>query len=78
MALGARRRAGEAGARNDRYRIKAYFDLGLSPFRMFGRGLKLWAKAELDAVRLRLKSAGPARNQSVTAPPRSATAATEA
>src|SRR5688500_1191482 len=24
-----RRRAGEAGARNDRYRIKAYFDLGL-------------------------------------------------
>ena len=54
-----RRRAGEAGARNDRYRIKAYFDLGLSPFRMFGRGLKLWAKAELDAVRLRLKFAGP-------------------
>jgi flavin-dependent dehydrogenase len=52
-----RRRMGEAGARNDRYRIKAYFDLGLSPFRMFARGLKLWLRAELDAVRLRVKSA---------------------
>jgi hypothetical protein len=50
-----RRSAGEAGARNDRYRIKAYFDLGLSPFRMFGRGLKLWLWAELDVVRLRVK-----------------------
>jgi hypothetical protein len=50
-----RRRAGEAGARNDRQRVKAYFDLGFSPFRMFGRGLKLWLCAELNAVRLRLK-----------------------
>ncbi len=51
-----RRAAGEAGTRNDRYRIKAYFDLGLSPFRMFARGIKLWLWAELDGVRLRLKS----------------------
>jgi hypothetical protein len=51
-----RRRTGEAGERNDRRRIKAYFDLGLSPFRMFARGLKLWLWAELDALRLRLKS----------------------
>lgn len=50
-----RRDVGEAGARNAGYRIKAYFDLGLSPFRMFGRGLKLWVWAELDAVRLRVK-----------------------
>jgi flavin-dependent dehydrogenase len=51
-----RRRMGEAGERNDRQRIKAYFDVGLSPFRMFGRGLKLWLRAELDGIRLRLKS----------------------
>jgi flavin-dependent dehydrogenase len=51
-----RRRMGEAGARNDRQRIRAYFDLGFSPFRMFARGLKLWLRAELDCVRLRLKS----------------------
>lgn len=51
-----RRLAGEAGERNDRHRIKAYFDLGLSPFRMFARGVKLWLRAEIDAVRLRLKS----------------------
>jgi flavin-dependent dehydrogenase len=50
-----RRRGNEAGARNDRYRIKAYFDLGLSPLRMFARGAKLWLRAEVDAVRLRLK-----------------------
>jgi flavin-dependent dehydrogenase len=49
-----RRRTGEAGARNHGHRIKAYFDLGLSPVRMFARGLKLWVRAELDALRLRL------------------------
>jgi hypothetical protein len=48
---------GEAGEWNDRCRIKAYFDLGLSPVRMFGRGLKLWLRAELGAIVLRSKDA---------------------
>jgi flavin-dependent dehydrogenase len=64
-----RRRAGEAGARNDRRRIKAYFDLGLSPFRMFARGLRLWLWAELDGVRLRLKSVVARPRAHEAAPP---------
>lgn len=48
----ARRAAGEAGARNDRRRIKAYFNLGLSPLHMVLRGVKIWMIAELDGVRL--------------------------
>jgi flavin-dependent dehydrogenase len=48
----ARRAAGEAGTRNDGRRIKAYFNLNLSPFHMVLRGMKLWAFAELDYVRL--------------------------
>jgi flavin-dependent dehydrogenase len=48
----ARRRAGEGGRRNDRRRIRAFFDLDLAPFHMAARGLKLWAAAELDGLRL--------------------------
>jgi flavin-dependent dehydrogenase len=51
----ARRAAGEAGRRNHGRRIKAFYDLGFAPFRMAARGLKIWALAELDLLRLRLK-----------------------
>ncbi|HEX7150835.1 MAG TPA: NAD(P)/FAD-dependent oxidoreductase [Thermoanaerobaculia bacterium] len=51
----ARRAAGEAGLRNDGRRIKAYFNLNFAPFQMLGRGMKMWAKAELDALRLLFK-----------------------
>jgi flavin-dependent dehydrogenase len=50
-----RRAAGEAGLRNDGRRVKALFDLQGSPVRMVARGLKLWAYAEMDNVRLSLK-----------------------
>jgi hypothetical protein len=50
-----RLRAGEAGARNSGVRINAFFNLNLAPFHMLARGAKLWAKAELDAIKLRLK-----------------------
>ena len=50
-----RREVGEAGRRNDNRRIAAYYDLGLSPFHMAARGMKLWMWAELDNVRLRVK-----------------------
>lgn len=51
----ARRAAGEAGARNHGRRIKAYYNLNFAPFHMGARGLKLWAFAELDNVRLAIK-----------------------
>jgi flavin-dependent dehydrogenase len=51
----SRRAAGEAGARNDGRRVKAYYNLNLAPFQMAARGLKLWMFAELDNVRLHLK-----------------------
>jgi flavin-dependent dehydrogenase len=51
----ARRNAGLADRRNHGRRIKAYFDLGLAPFHMALRGLKLWYIAEMDAVRLMLR-----------------------
>jgi flavin-dependent dehydrogenase len=51
----ARRAAGEADARNDGRRIKAYFNLNAAPFHMIARGLKMWAIAELDNVRLQLR-----------------------
>lgn len=51
----ARRAAGEDGRRNDGRRIKAFFDLDLAPLRMAARGLKLWALAELDGLRLMFK-----------------------
>jgi hypothetical protein len=50
-----RRAAGEEGVRNNGRRIKAYFDLNLSPFHMFLRGAKLWAFAEADNVRLQIR-----------------------
>ena len=51
----ARRAAGEAGARNNGRRIKAYFNLNLSPMHMVLRGVKLWMFAEADNVRLQLR-----------------------
>lgn len=50
-----RRTAGEAGRRNDGRRVKALFDLQSAPVRMVARGLKIWALAELDNVRLSVK-----------------------
>ena len=50
-----RRAAGRAGALNDARRIKVYFNLGMAPLRMVFRGLKLWLKAELGALRLRAR-----------------------
>ena len=51
----ARREMGEAGVRNDGRRVKVFFNLGFAPFRMVGRGLRIWALAEADFLRLRLK-----------------------
>jgi flavin-dependent dehydrogenase len=51
----ARREMGEAGLRNDGRRVKAFYDLGFAPFRMAARGLKIWALAEADLLRLRLR-----------------------
>ncbi|HEX5716988.1 MAG TPA: NAD(P)/FAD-dependent oxidoreductase [Thermoanaerobaculia bacterium] len=51
----ARREMGEAGIRNDGRRVKAFFNLSFAPFRMAGRGLRIWAMAEADFLRLRLK-----------------------
>ena len=50
-----RHELGETGRRNAGRRIKAFFDLGLAPWRMGLRGLRLWLVAELDGVRLGLK-----------------------
>jgi len=50
-----RRATGEAGRRNDGRRINAFFDLGLAPLHMALRGVKLWALAELDGLRLGVK-----------------------
>ena len=50
-----RRAAGEAGERNDGRRIRAYFNLNLAPFHMVLRGVKIWAIAELDNLRLLFK-----------------------
>jgi flavin-dependent dehydrogenase len=51
----ARLAAGEAGRRNDNRRIKVFFNLNLAPIHMLLRGLKIWAAAELDNVRLMFK-----------------------
>ena len=50
-----RRAVGEDGARNNNRRIKAYYNLNIAPFHMAARGLKLWAWAELDNIRLQFK-----------------------
>jgi hypothetical protein len=49
-----RRQRGAAGRRNAGRHITAYFNLKAAPYRMLGRGLRLWLAAELDALRLRL------------------------
>ncbi len=64
----ARRAVGEAGVRNDGRRIKAYFNLGLSPMHMFLRGVKIWAVAELDNVRLQVLRLIGRRAASTAAP----------
>ena len=58
----ARRAAGEAGARNDGRRIRAYFNLSFAPMRMALRGMKLWLFAELDCVLMSFRAAKTARN----------------
>ena len=35
--------------------VKPYFAFGLAPVRMMARGLRFWALAELDGLRLLLK-----------------------
>jgi flavin-dependent dehydrogenase len=52
----ARRRLGAEGRRNHGRRLKPYFALDWSPVRMTLRGLRMWAIAELDLVRLRALS----------------------
>jgi hypothetical protein len=52
-----RRAAGRSGALNDGRRITAYFNLGVAPVRMVLRGVKLWLRAELGALRLRASRA---------------------
>ncbi|MDB5321295.1 MAG: dependent oxidoreductase [Phycisphaerales bacterium] len=56
IALANLRRAmGQEGLRNDRRRIKAFYNLNFAPFHMYARGIKLWLFAEIDGVRLKLK-----------------------
>jgi flavin-dependent dehydrogenase len=50
-----RRELGEEGKRNDRRRVRAFYNLNLAPIHMDLRGVRLWLLAELDAVRLRVK-----------------------
>jgi hypothetical protein len=60
----ARRRLGAEGRRNHGRRLKPYFALDWAPFRMTLRGLRMWALAELDLLRLR--AAGLFRRTPVT------------
>jgi flavin-dependent dehydrogenase len=62
-----RRAAGVAGVRNDGRRIKAYFNLGLAPLQMAGRGVKLWLRAEAGMAWVTWKALW--RRTSLTAPP---------
>jgi hypothetical protein len=67
----ARLAAGEDGRRNDGRRVKAFFNLQLAPLHMAARGLKIWALAELDGIRLmfkRRKKAEPSLEPSPPAP----------
>jgi hypothetical protein len=70
----ARRAAGEAGTRNDGRRIKAYFNLNLSPVHMLLRGVKLWAFAEADNVRLQVRRLFRRRGATTAAPAEGAAA----
>jgi flavin-dependent dehydrogenase len=73
IAVG-RRAAGEAGARNNGRRIKAYFDLNLSPAHMFLRGVKIWMVAEADNVRLQVRRLFRRRPAATAAPAEGAAA----
>jgi len=48
-------------ARNHGRRLKPYFALDWAPVRMTFRGLRMWATAELDLLRLRLFHPRPQR-----------------
>jgi flavin-dependent dehydrogenase len=73
----ARKAAGEAGKRNNGRRIKMLFDLKSAPLHMAGRGFKIWAKAEVDGLRLGVKrlfsrgevTAAPAMPPPAVSPP---------
>lgn len=65
----ARRAACEEGRRNHGRRTKAFFDLGLAPYRMILRGLRIWLVAELDGLRLMFKRKRPARTASTQTAP---------
>lgn len=69
---GLRHEAGEDGRRNHGRRVRAYFDLRLAPLRMAARGLALWGRAELDAIRLvaTRRAAGRAADERVLSPTR--------
>lgn len=62
----ARRAKGEAGMRNAGRRYKAYFNLNVAPFHMVLRGLKIWAIAEADMLRMKFRRR---RMPAVAAPP---------
>lgn len=50
----ARRQAGEEGLRNNGQRTKALYNFNFAPFRMLLRGTKMWLRAELDLLRIRV------------------------
>lgn len=50
-----RRARGRGGLLNDGRRIKAYFNLGLAPMQMVVRGVKIWLKAELGLLGMKLR-----------------------
>ena len=64
----ARRAAGEEGVRNNGRRIRVYFNLNLAPAHMVLRGVKLWAFAEADNVRLQLRRIFGRRAATTTSP----------
>jgi flavin-dependent dehydrogenase len=70
----ARRAAGEGGARNNGRRIRVYFNLNLAPIHMVLRGVKIWAFAEADNVRLQLRRLFRRRSTTSPSPAENATA----
>jgi hypothetical protein len=73
----ARRAAGEAGVRNNGRRIRVYFNLNLAPAHMVLRGVKLWAFAEADNVRLQLRRLFGRRRRAATTSSRAEGAAAQ-
>ncbi|HEV7768441.1 MAG TPA: NAD(P)/FAD-dependent oxidoreductase [Thermoanaerobaculia bacterium] len=49
-----RRKLGVGGLMNDNRRIKGYFNLGLAPMQMAARGVKIWFKAEVGLLWMRI------------------------